>query len=104
MSAELLARRAKRDPQLLVETHARATRTIRRGAIVVATTPVATALFYGLGHRLADGVLAALGMYVGLALGIGIGMITVGVRRRMLAASARRMLEAGRLPVAQLRA
>jgi hypothetical protein len=99
-----LVRHAKDDPSVLEHTRVRGNRTITRGLKILATTPIAAALFYALVGRVPDAIPWAIGTYAGVALGAGVTVIAVGVRRRVLAASARRALDAGRLPVAQLRA
>jgi hypothetical protein len=80
------------------------TRAIKRGLVMLATAPIATALFYALIGRVPDAIPWAIGTYAGVALGIGATVVAVGVSRRALAEKARRVLEAGRLPVARLRA
>jgi hypothetical protein len=77
---------------------------IKRGLAILATTPIATALFYVLVGRVPPGIPWAIGTYAGVAIGIGVTLVGVGVRQRLLAAKARRALEAARLPVARLRA
>ncbi|HEY1550474.1 MAG TPA: hypothetical protein VGG28_21750 [Kofleriaceae bacterium] len=80
------------------------TRAIKRGLAFLATTPIATALFYALVGHVPAAVPWAIGTYAGVALGVGVTFVGVGVRQRLLAAKARRALEAARLPVARLRA
>jgi hypothetical protein len=104
MSTALLVRQAERDPSVLAATRARGQRAIKRGLVVLATTAISTALFYALVGRVPDAIPWAIGTYAGVALGIGVTFVAVGVRRCALAANARRVLEAGRLPVARLRA
>ncbi|HEX4455229.1 MAG TPA: hypothetical protein VH143_30420 [Kofleriaceae bacterium] len=103
MSTALLVRQAKHDPSVLEATRVRGRRVIKRGLTVLATAAVAAALFYALVGRVPDAIPWAIGTYAGVALGVGATFIAVGVRRLALAANARRVLEAGRLPVARLR-
>jgi hypothetical protein len=103
MSTALLVREAKRDPSVLEATRVRGQRALKRGLTILATAAIATALFYALVGRVPDAIPWAIGTYAGVALGVGATFIAVGVRRLALAANARRVLEAGRLPVARLR-
>jgi hypothetical protein len=103
MSTARLVREAKRDPSVLEATRVRGKRAIKHGLAVLATAALATALFYALVGRVPDAIPWAIGTYAGVALGVGVTFVAVGVRRRALAANARRVLEAGRLPVARLR-
>ena len=97
----LLVRRARHDPGVIEQTHVLGTRSIRRGVRILLTTPIAAALGFGLGDRLSDWLAAVVGYSV-ISLGLGLGWIIVGARRRALASHARHALEARRLPVAQL--
>ncbi len=99
-----LVHQAKNDPSVLEATRVRGRRAIKSGLAVLATAAIATAMFYALVGRVPDAIPWAIGTYAGVALGIGGTLMAVGVRRRAIAANARRVLEACRLPVARLRA
>jgi hypothetical protein len=102
-SLALVVGRAEHDRDVLATMRAQGRQLIRRGLVLFVIGSAALVAVNVIGHGLDHTVLYALRMAAGITLGIGIGRITVGARRRSLAAKAERILEARRLPVAQLR-
>lgn len=94
---------ARADRSVIDQTRAAATRSIRRGIQLGAATCVVTALVYVGGRALPPAAGVLLATAIGLGLGIGVTMIVFGARRLLLAYRVARMVEASRIPVAQLR-
>ncbi|HEY1815375.1 MAG TPA: hypothetical protein VGG74_23665 [Kofleriaceae bacterium] len=99
----LVVSRAESDRGVLATMRAQGRQLIRRGLVLFVSGSAALVAVNALGQGLDHTLLYVLRLAAGVTLGIGFGRITVGVRRRSLATKADRILEARRLPVAQVR-
>ncbi|HEY3802986.1 MAG TPA: hypothetical protein VGL61_10285 [Kofleriaceae bacterium] len=96
-----LAVRAKADPAEIPRIRAAGKRALRRGAILLATSPLAAIVLLSLAGR--DTVALVLALYFSFAVSVGAGMVLVGWRRLVLASGAHRLLEESRIPIARVR-
>jgi hypothetical protein len=96
-----LAVRAKADPEEIPRIRAAGKRALRRGAILLATSPLAAIVLLSLAGR--DTVALVLALYFSFAVSVGAGMVLVGWRRLVLASGAHRLLEESRIPIARVR-
>jgi hypothetical protein len=95
---------ARADRSVIDQTRAAGTRSIRRGIQLGAATCVVTAIVMYVGGRAVPPAAAVLlATAIGVGLGIAVTKIVFGARRLVLAYRVARMVEASRIPVAQLR-